>query len=127
MISYPMDTLNQAYLKFVKSKIRDLTVDEQELLLERTSNDKALEQAVTQLLFRVAQFCCNGTTEHLKLGTGTSDSIPALLSCGEFVFTAKAVSQIGSERLYELMDQAHQDADDGVRSVVLMEQRAASS
>lgn len=43
-------------------------------------------------------------------GTGTSDSIPALLSDGEFVFTAKAVRSIGNgsrrkgaKRLYSLM------------------------
>ena len=119
MISYPMDTLNQAYLKFVKSKIRDLTVDEQELLLERTSNDKALEQAVTQLLFRVAEFCCNGYV-HLKWGTERSDEIPALLSRGEFVLTAKAVRQIGKTRLYEIMNQAHEDADALATTVVLM-------
>jgi hypothetical protein len=43
-------------------------------------------------------------------GTGTSDSIPALLSDGEFVFTAKAVRGMGhgsrrrgAKRLYSLM------------------------
>jgi len=123
MILYPMNTLNevdQAYLKFVQSKIRDLTVDEQELLLERTRSDPPLDKALMTLLFRVAEFCCNGIV-HLKLGNGRSDSIPALLSSGEFVFTAKSVKQIGKTRLYELMDQAHQDADDGVKTVVLME------
>ena len=43
-------------------------------------------------------------------GTGTSDSIPAMLSDGEFVFTAKAVRQAGggsrrkgARRMYKLM------------------------
>lgn len=48
---------------------------------------------------------------HIKgPGTGTSDSIPALLSDGEFVFTAKAVRNLGqgsrrkgAKRLYAMM------------------------
>ena len=36
-------------------------------------------------------------------GTGTSDSIPALLSDGEFVFTAKAVKSIGVDKLRKMM------------------------
>ena len=43
-------------------------------------------------------------------GTGTSDSIPAMLSDGEFVFTAKAVRAMGkgsrrkgAKRMYALM------------------------
>jgi hypothetical protein len=43
-------------------------------------------------------------------GTGTSDSIPAMLSDGEFVFTAKAVKRAGNgsrregaKRMYQLM------------------------
>ena len=43
-------------------------------------------------------------------GTGTSDSIPALLSDGEFVFTAKAVRgagggsrRVGAKRMYAMM------------------------
>jgi hypothetical protein len=43
-------------------------------------------------------------------GTGTSDSIPAMLSDGEFVFTAKAVKKAGNgsrregaKRMYQLM------------------------
>ena len=38
-------------------------------------------------------------------GTGTSDSIPAYLSNGEFVITAKAVKNAGGSRpMYEMMD-----------------------
>jgi hypothetical protein len=43
-------------------------------------------------------------------GTGTSDSIPAMLSDGEFVFTAKAVRNMGNgsrrkgaARMYKMM------------------------
>ena len=46
-------------------------------------------------------------------GDGTSDSIPALLSDGEFVFTAKAVKNIGVDKLRKMMKQAEEDYDAG--------------
>ena len=46
-------------------------------------------------------------------GTGTSDSIPALLSDGEFIFTAKAVKSLGVEKLRDMMAQAEADYDAG--------------
>lgn len=47
-------------------------------------------------------------------GTGTSDSIPALLSDGEFVFTAKAVKHIGIDKLRKMMTQAEEAYDAGM-------------
>jgi len=47
-------------------------------------------------------------------GTGTSDSIPALLSDGEFVFTAKAVKHIGIDKLRKMMKQAEEAYDTGM-------------
>ena len=47
-------------------------------------------------------------------GTGTSDSIPALLSDGEFVFTAKAVKNIGIDKLRKMMAQAEEAYDAGM-------------
>ena len=46
-------------------------------------------------------------------GDGTSDSIPALLSDGEFVFTAKAVKSLGVDTLRDMMAQAESDYDAG--------------
>ena len=46
-------------------------------------------------------------------GDGTSDSIPALLSDGEFVFTAKAVKNIGVDKLRKMMKAAEQSYDAG--------------
>jgi len=53
-------------------------------------------------------------------GTGTSDSIPAMLSDGEFVMTAKAVRgagkgdrRAGAKRMYALMHQLEQNAARG--------------
>ena len=47
-------------------------------------------------------------------GTETSDSIPARLSDGEFVFTAKAVKQIGVDKLRKMMAKAEEDYDSGM-------------
>ena len=44
-------------------------------------------------------------------GTGTSDSVPAMLSDGEFVITAKAVKQIGVDKLRKMMRKAEDDYD----------------
>jgi hypothetical protein len=53
-------------------------------------------------------------------GTGTSDSIPAMLSNNEFVFTAKAVraagggsARQGAKRMYALMHQLERNAARG--------------
>lgn len=49
-------------------------------------------------------------------GTGTSDSIPALLSDGEFVFTAKAVKSIGVDKLRKMMKDAEAAYDSGMEN-----------
>ena len=46
-------------------------------------------------------------------GDGTSDSIPAMLSDGEFVFTAKAVKSLGVDKLRKMMAQAEEAYDAG--------------
>jgi hypothetical protein len=46
-------------------------------------------------------------------GSGTSDSIDAKLSDGEFVFTAKAVKQIGLGKLQSMMEKAEQEFEAG--------------
>ena len=40
-----------------------------------------------------------------------SDSIPARLSDGEFVFTRKAADQIGADKLQKMMDDAERKFD----------------
>ncbi len=44
-------------------------------------------------------------------GTGTSDSVPARLSKGEFVTTAKATREIGADKLRRQMTAAERRAD----------------
>ena len=49
-------------------------------------------------------------------GTETSDSIDAKLSDGEFVMTAKAVKQIGVDKLRKMMEKAEMDFDQAQQS-----------
>ena len=47
-------------------------------------------------------------------GTGTSDSVPAMLSDGEFVFTAKATKQLGVDKLRKIMKSAEAEYDNSM-------------
>jgi len=47
-------------------------------------------------------------------GTGTSDDIPAMLSDGEFVFTAKATKQLGVDKLRKQMKTAEDEYDNSM-------------
>ena len=55
------------------------------------------------------EFAVSGPVE--GPGSGVSDSIPARLSDGEFVFTAKATEQIGEDKLMSMMKDAEAQAD----------------
>ena len=47
-------------------------------------------------------------------GTGISDDIPAMLSDGEFVFTAKATKQLGVDKLRKQMKTAEDEYDNSM-------------
>jgi hypothetical protein len=73
--------------------------------------DEALTEEEEEMLHDVAQeFAGAGLVE--GPGNGISDSIPARLSDGEFVFTAKAVEEIGADELMRMMKDAEQRADE---------------
>ena len=77
--------------------IRDREQDEQLSVIF----DKVLEVA--------SEFAGSGPVD--GPGSGVSDSIPARLSDGEFVFTSKAVDQIGIDTLQQMMSDAEMEAD----------------
>jgi len=56
-----------------------------------------------------SEFSGDGPVE--GLGSEVSDSIPARLSDGEFVITAKATDEIGSDNLQNMMDSAEEVSD----------------
>ena len=89
-----------------------LSDEEEQLLDEAVEMHPELEAIIPKLV--ATEFTDDGEVE--GPGTGTSDSIPALLSDGEFVFTAKAVKNIGVDKLRKMMKQAESDYDAGIQS-----------
>ena len=84
-----------------------LSQEEETLLDEAVEMHPELEAIIPKLV--ATEFTDDGEVE--GPGTGTSDSIPALLSDGEFVFTAKAVKHLGVDKLRKMMkDEESYDA-----------------
>ena len=84
-----------------------LSSDEEQIL------EQALEQypKLLEIISKMTMKEFTGSGEVDGPGTGTSDSIPAMLSDGEFVFTAKSVKQIGVDKLRNQMKKAEEEYD----------------
>ena len=91
-----------------------LSEEEEKILDDAVDMHPELEAIIPKLV--AAEFTEDGEVE--GPGTGTSDSIPALLSDGEFVFTAKAVKNIGVDKLRKMMKKAELDYDAGISTQV---------
>ena len=89
-----------------------LSEEEEKILDDAVDMHPELEAIIPKLV--ATEFTEDGEVE--GPGTGTSDSIPALLSDGEFVFTAKAVKNLGVSKLRQMMKKAEQDYDAGISS-----------
>ncbi len=89
-----------------------LTEGETEILSQAVSDYPELENILNKIgsTLGTEEFTTEGAVE--GPGTETSDSIPARLSDGEFVFTAKAVKQLGVDKLRKMMDKAEGDYDE---------------
>ena len=88
-----------------------LDSEEQQYLMNALEGDEQLSQIFDKVLTTASEFSGEGAVE--GLGDGTSDSIPARLSDGEFVMTKKATDQIGSDNLQIMMDDAERAYDGG--------------
>ena len=92
-----------------------LSPEDEEILFQALSDYPELEEILNKLGAVMSPsmdvFDEEGSVE--GPGTGTSDSIPANLSDGEFVFTAKAVSHLGVDKLRKMMAKAEIDYDEG--------------
>ena len=84
-----------------------LTSDEEQVLEEVIEMHPDIMDVIVKLTAK--EFTGSGEVD--GPGTGTSDSIPAMLSDGEFVFTAKSVKQIGVDKLRKQMKQAEEEYD----------------
>ena len=101
------EEMENDYLDFVVEE--SLSESEEKYLLEKLEQDDRLSQIFDKVMEVATEFAGSGAVE--GPGSGVSDSIPARLSDGEFVFTAKAVEEIGADNLQRMMEEAERNAD----------------
>ena len=106
----PDDEMEDEYAGFVLDEA--LTPEDQDYLLTVLEGDERLGTIFDSIMDIAGEFAGEGAVE--GPGTGTSDSIPARLSDGEFVFTRKATDQLGTEKLQAMMDDAERAYDGGL-------------
>ena len=105
----PDDEMEDDYISYVMDE--SLDDDEQDYLAGVLQNDPRLSDILDKVITVASEFSGAGEVE--GPGTGVSDSIPARLSDGEFVFTRKATDQIGADQLQTMMDDAERAYDGG--------------
>ena len=99
--------MEEEYLDYVADEV--LSQEEQDYLFKALDEDNKLEEILDKVMLNATEF--TGAGEIDGPGTGVSDSIPARLSDGEFVFTRKATDQIGADKLQQMMDDAEREFD----------------
>ena len=109
----PDDEMEEDYIRYVMDE--SLTDNEQDYLAEALTKDPKLSDIMDKVITTAGEFSGAGEVE--GPGTGVSDSIPARLSDGEFVFTKKATDQIGADQLQRMMDDAERAYDGGVQQL----------
>ena len=103
----PDEEMEDNYLDFIIDEALD--EEEEDMLMSKLEQDKQLSMLFDKVLEVASEFAGSGPVE--GPGSGVSDSIPARLSDGEFVFTAKATEQIGADELMRMMKDAEAAAD----------------
>jgi hypothetical protein len=103
----PDEEMEDNYLDFIIDEALD--EEEESMLMSKLEQDEQLSMLFDKVIEVASEFAGSGPVE--GPGSGVSDSIPARLSDGEFVFTAKATEQIGADELMRMMKDAEADAD----------------
>ena len=104
----PDEQMEEDYIEFIMDEA--LSNEEQTYLMSKLEDDPQLSQIFDKVVGTASEF--SGSVE--GPGTGVSDSIPARLSEGEFVFTDKATEQLGADNLQKMMDDAERAYDGGL-------------
>ena len=104
----PDGEMEDGYTRFIMEEA--LTEDEEDMLMSKLEQDEELAMLFDKVIDVAQEFAGAGPVE--GPGSGVSDSIPARLSDGEFVFTAKAVEEIGADNLMAMMKDAEAKADE---------------
>lgn len=103
----PDEEMEDNYMDFILDEA--LTEEEEDMLTSKLEQDEQLAMLFDKVIEVAQEFAGSGPVE--GPGSGISDSIPARLSDGEFVFTAKAVEEIGADELMRMMKDAEANAD----------------
>ena len=104
----PDAEMEETYQEFILDQA--LNPEEQEFLMGALEQSPELTEVFDKILTVSSEFSGAGAVE--GMGTGVSDSIPARLSDGEFVITAKATEYIGANNLQRIMDEAERAYDE---------------
>ena len=102
------EEMEDGYLDFIINEA--LSDEEEAMLMNELQNNPQLSMLFDKVMDVAIEFSGSGPVE--GPGSEVSDSIPARLSDGEFVFTAKAVDVIGADNLMSMMKQAEAKADE---------------
>ena len=103
----PDNEMEDEYLDFILDEALDN--EEEDFLMDALQGNDRLSMIFDKVIDVAQEFAGSGPVE--GPGSGVSDSIPARLSDGEFVFTAKAVEEIGADNLMAMMKDAEMKAD----------------
>ena len=95
------------YTNFIMEEA--LTEEEENMLTSKLEQDEELQMLFDKVIDVAQEFAGSGPVD--GPGSGVSDSIPARLSDGEFVITAKATKEIGADKLMSMMRDAEDAAD----------------
>jgi len=104
----PDEEMEADYVDFVVNST--LSEDDKNYLESALAEDTKLSELFDQVVESASEFSGAGPIE--GPGSEVSDSIPARLSDGEFVFTAKATDEIGADTLQQMMEDAEAGADE---------------
>jgi len=102
------ETMESDYLDFILDEALD--EEEEDFLMEQLESNDKLSLIFDKVIDVATEFAGSGPVN--GPGSGVSDSIPARLSDGEFVFTAKATEEIGADNLEAVMKEAEASADE---------------
>ena len=98
--------MEKEFLDFIIEEA--LNEEEEDMLTSKLEQDEELSMLFDKIIDVAQEFAGSGPVE--GPGSGVSDSIPARLSAGEFVFTAKATKEIGEDTLMSMMKDAEANA-----------------
>jgi len=104
----PDEEMEEDYVDYVMEET--LSNEDRNYLISALEKDDRLSEIFDQVVESATEFSGSGSVE--GPGSEMSDSIPARLSDGEFVITAKATEEIGADNLMSMMKDAEAAADE---------------